>query len=213
MERKDLFMKVILVNGSPREKGCTYTALKEVEKGLNKNGIKTEIFWIGNKPVSGCMGCGSCLKTGKCFIDDRVNEFLEKVPTTDGFIFGTPVHFAASSGMLSSFMDRVFYGRRDLFSNKPASSVVSCRRGGATATIDEINKYFGISNMPIVSSQYWNMVHGNSPEEVVKDEEGMQTMRTLANNMAWLLKCIEAGKNQGIELPEHEKIISTNFIR
>lgn len=206
-------MKVILVNGSPKEKGCTYTALKEVEESLNKNGIETEIFWLGNKPVSGCIGCKSCLKNGKCFMDDKVNEFLAKVPETDGFVFGTPVHFAASSGMLSSFMDRVFYGRRNLFSNKPASSVASCRRGGATATIDEVNKYFGISNMPIVSSQYWNMVHGNTPEEVKKDEEGMQTMRTLGNNMAWLLKSIEAGQKAGIELPKNEPIISTNFIR
>lgn len=205
-------MKVILVNGSPKEKGCTYTALKEVEESLNKNGIETEIFWLGNKPISGCIGCKSCLKNGKCFMDDKVNEFLAKVPETDGFVFGTPVHFAASSGMLSSFMDRVFYGRRNLFSNKPASSVASCRRGGATATIDEVNKYFGISNMPIVSSQYWNMVHGNTPEEVRKDEEGMQTMRTLGNNMAWLLKSIEAGKKAGIELPKNEQIISTNFI-
>lgn len=206
-------MKVILVNGSPKQKGCTYTALKEVEGALNKNGIETEIFWLGAKPMAGCIGCGSCLKSGKCFVDDQVNEFLAKVPRTDGFVFGTPVHFAASSGMLSSFMDRVFYGRRKLFSNKVATAVASCRRGGATATLDEVNKYFQISNMPIVSSQYWNMVHGNKPEEVVKDEEGMQTMRTLGNNMAWLLKCIEAGKNNGVDFPENEDIISTNFIR
>lgn len=206
-------MKVILVNGSPKEKGCTYTALKEVEKQLNKNEIETEIFWIGNKPVSGCLGCGGCLKTGKCVIDDKVNEFLEKAKEADGFVFGSPVHFAASSGMLSSFMDRVFYGRGKLFSNKLASAVVSCRRGGATAAIDEINKYFLMTNMPIVSSQYWNMVHGNTPEEIFKDEEGMQTMRTLGNNMAWLLKCIEAGKKAGIEIPEKEDVIRTNFIR
>ena len=206
-------MKVILVNGSPKEKGCTYIALKEVEKTLNINGIESEIFWIGNRPVSGCIGCGSCIKTGKCFVNDKVNEFLEKVPEADGFVFGSPVHFAAASGMLSSFMDRAFYSRRKLFSNKVGTAVVSCRRGGATVTIDEINKYFGISNMPIVSSQYWNMVHGNTPEEVLKDEEGMQTMRTLGNNMAWLLKSIEAGKNAGIEYPKNEDIISTNFIR
>ena len=199
-------MKVILVNGSPKEKGCTYTALKEVEKELNKNNIQTEIIWLGNKPISGCIGCKNCLKTGKCLL-------LEKVPQTDGFVFGTPVHFAASSGTLSSFMDRLFYGRRSLFSNKLGAAVVSCRRGGATAALDEVNKYFSISNMPVVSSQYWNMVHGNTPEEVVKDEEGMQTMRTLGNNMAWLLKCIEAGKIAGIEEPKREKIISTNFIR
>ena len=206
-------MKVILVNGSPKEKGCTYTALKEVEKQLNKNDIETEIFWIGNKPISGCLGCGGCLKTGKCVIDDKVNEFLEKVEEADGFVFGSPVHFAASSGMLSSFMDRVFYGRGKLFANKVASAVVSCRRGGATAAVDEINKYFLMTNMPIVSSQYWNMVHGNTPEEVLKDEEGMQTMRTLGNNMAWLLKCIKAGKDVGINLPENEDVIRTNFIR
>ena len=206
-------MKVILVNGSPKEKGCTYTALKEVEKQLNKNDIETEIFWIGNKPISGCLGCGGCLKTGKCVIDDKVNEFLGKAKEADGFIFGSPVHFAASSGMLSSFMDRVFYGRGKLFANKVASAVVSCRRGGATAAVDEINKYFLMTNMPIVSSQYWNMVHGNTPEEVLKDEEGMQTMRTLGNNMAWLLKCIKAGKDVGINLPENEDVIRTNFIR
>lgn len=206
-------MKVILVNGSPKEKGCTYTALKEIEKQLNKNDIETEIFWIGNKPVSGCLGCGGCLKTGKCVIDDKVNEFLGKAKEADGFIFGSPVHFAASSGMLSSFMDRVFYGRGKLFANKVASAVVSCRRGGATAAVDEINKYFLMTNMPIVSSQYWNMVHGNTPEEVLKDEEGMQTMRTLGNNMAWLLKCIKAGKEAGISLPENEDVIRTNFIR
>ena len=206
-------MKVILVNGSPKEKGCTYTALKEIEKQLNKNDIETEIFWIGNKPVSGCLGCGGCLKTGKCVIDDKVNEFLGKVKETDGFVFGSPVHFAASSGMLSSFMDRVFYGRGKLFANKVASAVVSCRRGGATAAVDEINKYFLMTNMPIVSSQYWNMVHGNTPEEVLKDEEGMQTMRTLGNNMAWLLKCIKEGEKAGISLPENEDVIRTNFIR
>ena len=206
-------MKVILVNGSPKEKGCTYTALKEVEKQLNKNDIETEIFWIGNKPISGCLGCGGCLKTGRCVIDDKVNEFLGKVKETDGFVFGSPVHFAASSGMLSSFMDRVFYGRGKLFANKVASAVVSCRRGGATAAVDEINKYFLMTNMPIVSSQYWNMVHGNTPEEVLKDEEGMQTMRTLGNNMAWLLKCIKEGEKAGISLPENEDVIRTNFIR
>lgn len=213
-DRKEkIAMKVILVNGSPHEKGCTYTALNEVAESLNKNGIETEMFWLGNKPVAGCIGCGSCLKHCPVFRQDKVNEFLAKVPEADGFIFGTPVHFAASSGMLSSFMDRVFYGRRNLFSNKPASAVASCRRGGATATLDEVNKYFGISNMPVVSSQYWNMVHGTNPEEVLKDEEGMQTMRTLGNNMAWLLKSIEAGKKAGIELPKNEPVVATNFIR
>ena len=206
-------MKVILVNGSFHEKGCTYTALKEVEKSLNQNDIETEIFWLGVKPIAGCIGCGSCIKNGKCFIEDKVNDFLSKVTETDGFVFGSPVHFAATSGALSSFMDRIFYGRRKMFSNKLGAAVVSCRRGGATAALDEINKYFGINNMPIVSSQYWNMVHGSKPEDVLKDEEGMQTMRTLGNNMAWLLKCVEAGKNNGIQTPVNEDVILTNFIR
>lgn len=206
-------MKVILVNGSPHKQGCTYTAITEIKKTLEKNGIETEEFWLGNKPTAGCIGCGNCLETGKCFMDDKVNEFLEKVPEADGFIFGTPVHFASGSGMITSFMDRVFYGRRNLFKNKLAACVVSCRRGGATSTFDQINKYFAMNNMPIVTSQYWNMVHGSKPEDVLKDEEGLQTMRTLANNMSWLLKCIEAGKNAGIKEPENEKIIQTNFIR
>lgn len=206
-------MKVILVNGSPHNQGCTYTALTEIKKTLEKNGIETEDFWLGNKPTAGCIGCGSCIETGKCFVNDKVNEFLEKVPNADGFVFGTPVHFASGSGMITSFMDRAFYGRRKLFKNKLAACVVSCRRGGATSTFDQINKYFAMNNMPIVTSQYWNMVHGSKPEDVLKDEEGMQTMRTLANNMAWLLKCIDAGKNAGIKEPENGKIIQTNFIK
>lgn len=206
-------MKVILINGSPNEKGCTHTALNEMKKIFNKNGIETEIFWLGNKPISGCIGCGNCIKTGKCCINDKVNEFLEKVENTDGFIFGTPVHFASASGMITSFMDRIFYGRRKLFQNKVAAAIVSCRRGGATSTFDQLNKYFAMNNMPIITSQYWNMVHGSKPEDVLKDEEGMQTMRTLANNMVWILECIEAGKKAGVDLPENEKIIMTNFIK
>lgn len=206
-------MKVILVNGSPRARGCTYTALTEVEKALRQNGIDTEIFQVGAKAVQGCIACGKCIKTGKCFVDDVVNEFVSKVPEADGFVFGSPVHYAAASGALTSFMDRAFYGKGHLYRGKPAAAVVSCRRGGASAAFDQINKYFTICQMPIVSSQYWNQVHGNTPEEVMKDEEGMQTMRTLGNNMAWLLKCIEAGREKGITMPEGEKPIKTNFIR
>ena len=206
-------MKVILVNGGPHKDGCTNRALEEVSKTLEKNGIETEIFWLGNKAISGCLGCGGCNNTGKCVIADKVNEFIDKVKETDGFVFGSPVHFAAISGSLSSFMDRVFYGRGNLFANKVAAGVVSCRRGGATAAFDEINKYFFISNMIVVGSSYWNMVHGNTKEQVEKDEEGLQTMRMLGNNMAWILKSIEAGKNAGIELPKKEKSIKTNFIR
>lgn len=206
-------MKVILVNGSPHEKGCTYTALTEVENTLNKEGIETEIMWLGNDPVAGCIGCGACLKSGRCFRNDVVNTFIEKMSQADGFVFGSPVHFASASGELTSFMDRAFYGRGSFVAGKPAAAVVSCRRGGATAAFDQINKYFSISNMPIVTSQYWNQVHGNTPEQVVQDEEGMQTMRTLGMNMAWLLKCIEAGKKAGIDRPEYEKKIATNYIR
>ena len=206
-------MKVLLVNGGPHEKGCTYTALEEVSNTLQKNGIATEIMWLGINPIAGCIGCNACLKTGKCFRGDIVNEFLEKAKETDGFVFGTPVHFASMSGALTSFMDRVFYGRGELFKNKPACGVMSCRRGGASATFDEINKYFAMNSMPIVTSQYWNQVHGTNPEEVRRDEEGMQTMRTLGNNMAWLLKCIDIAKKNGIEYPEKEKQIKTNFIR
>ena len=159
------------------------------------------------------MDAIGCSKTERCVISDKVNEFLDKVSKVDGFVFGSPVHFAGISGMLSSFMDRIFYGRGNLFANKIAAGVVSCRRGGATATFDEINKYFLISNMIVVGSQYWNMVHGNTKEQVERDEEGLQTMRTLGNNMAWLLKSIEEGKKAGIELPEKEENIRTNFIR
>ena len=206
-------MKVILVNGSPHENGCTYTALCEVEKALKANGIETEIFWVGNKPIIGCIGCGACRKLGRCFAVDTVNDLVEKAKSADGFIFGSPVHYASASGAITSFMDRAFYSGGAAFQNKPAANIVSCRRGGASATFDQLNKYFTISNMPIVSSQYWNQVHGNTPEEVLRDEEGLQTMRTLGNNMAWLLKCIEAGKAAGVELPKREEFIRTNFIR
>ncbi len=206
-------MKVILVNGSPHEKGCTYTALCEVETALKNNGIETEIFWVGNKPISGCIGCGACRKLGRCFAIDSVNDFIEKAKSADGFIFGSPVHYAAASGAITSFMDRAFYSGGKFLKGKPAANIVSCRRGGASATFDQLNKYFTINNMPIVSSQYWNQVHGNTPEQVKQDEEGLQTMRTLGNNMAWLLKCIEAGKASGVNFPECEEPIRTNFIR
>lgn len=206
-------MKVLLVNGSPHANGCTYTALCEVAGALETQGIETEIFQVGTKSISGCLGCAACIKTGKCVIDDVVNEFVEKAKEADGFVFGSPVHFASASGALTSFMDRAFYGKGAVFANKPAAAIMSCRRGGATATLDQLIKYFTISNMPVVSSQYWNMVHGNTPDEVRQDLEGMQTMRTLGVNMAWLLKCIEAGKAAGIELPQREAKVATNFIR
>lgn len=206
-------MKVLLLNGSPKANGCTYTALCEVAGALEKNGIETEIVQVGMTPIAGCIGCGACMRTGKCFMEDGVNEFVEKAKQADGFVFGTPVHYAAASGAVTSFLDRAFYGKSAAFAGKPGAAIVSCRRGGAASAFDQLNKYFTISNMPIVSSQYWNQVHGNTPEQVRCDEEGMQTMRTLGNNMAWLLKCIEAGKKAGITFPEREPAIATNFIR
>lgn len=206
-------MKVILVNGSPREKGCTYTALCEVAEALEKNGIETEIFQVGAKPIAGCIGCNVCLKNGRCFVDDPVNEFVEKAKTADGFVFGSPVHYAAASGAITSFLDRAFYGKGNVFAGKPGAAVVSCRRGGAASAFDQLNKYFTINSMPVVSSQYWNQVHGNTPDEVRQDAEGLQTMRTLGSNMAWLLKCIQAGVAAGITFPEREPAMKTNFIR
>lgn len=207
-------MKVMLVNGSPHEKGCTYTALAEAKKVFKENGIEAEIFWIGNKPISGCIGCGTCRKIGKCCIDsDRVNEFVETAKSADGFIFGSPVHYASAGGAITSFMDRAFYSGGAAFCGKPAASIASCRRGGASATFDQLNKYFTINCMPVVSSNYWNQVHGSTPEEVLRDEEGVQTVQILANNMSWLLKCIELGNRNNIPFPKPSAKIKTNFIR
>ena len=206
-------MKVLLVNGSPKEKGCTYTALAEIAKELDKNGIESEIFQIGNKAIGGCMGCGACSKLGKCVQQDVVNTAIDKFLSADGFVFGSPVHYAAASGGITSFLDRMFYICGKKLADKPGAAIVSCRRGGASSAFDQLNKYFTISNMPIVSSQYWNMVHGNTPEEVMCDEEGVQTMRILGRNMAWLLKCIHHGAENGINKPEPEAKIKTNYIR
>lgn len=206
-------MKVLLVNGSPHPKGCTYTALCEVASTLEKNGIETEIFQLGAKPVSGCRGCNKCFELGRCIIDDSVNEFVTKADEFDGFVFGSPVHYASASGAITSFMDRVFFSGGSTFAFKPGAVVVSCRRGGSTAALDQLMKYLTISNMPVVSSQYWNMVHGHTPDEVRQDEEGLHTMRTLGHNMAWLLQCIDTGKQAGYSQPKREEKIWTNFIR
>ena len=209
-------MKVLLVNGSPHKDGCTYTALSEVAKELNKEGVETEIFWIGIKPISGCIACHKCSEIKKCVFNDVVNEFAEKAKKADGFIFGTPVHYAAASGAMTSFMDRLFYSTfsdPNIFRLKPAATVVSARRAGTTATFEQLNKYYTMTQMPVISSRYWNMVHGSNPEEVKKDEEGIQIMRILGKNMAYYLKCIEAGKEKGINPPNMEKITFTNFIR
>jgi multimeric flavodoxin WrbA len=213
----DMRMKVLLVNGSPHKEGCTYTALTEVAKTLNEEGIDTDIFWIDIKPLAGCIACKKCAKTGLCAFDDRVNDFLDIAKDADGFIFGSPVHYAAASGAIASFMDRVFYANlqsgKQSFYLKPAAAVISARRAGTTATFDQLNKYFTISEMPIISSCYWNMVHGAKPEDVEKDLEGLQTMRILARNMAFFLKCKETGIKTGVPLPIREEKIFTNFIR
>lgn len=208
-------MKVLLVNGSPHEKGCTYTALSEIKKTLESENIEAEIFHIGTNPVRGCIGCGGCAKNnGKCvFNDDVVNEIIEKAKTSDAFVFGSPVHYAAPAGALCAVLDRVFYAGSSNFKYKPGAAIVSCRRSGTTAAVDCLNKYFTISNMPVVSSCYWNMVHGSKPEDVLKDEEGLQIMRGIGHNMAWLLKCIELGEKNGISHPVPEAKIRTNFIK
>lgn len=207
-------MKVLLFNGSPRAQGCTYTALCEIAKVLNAQGIDTEILQIGNKPVQDCIGCGGCVNKGKCvFADDCVNEWIEKAKTADGFVFGTPVYYAHPSGRILSVMDRLFYAGGKNFAHKPGAVIASARRAGTSATLDAISKHLTINQMPVISSTYWNMVHGNTPAEVVQDGEGMETMRNIGENMAWILRCIEAGKQAGICAPLTAKTVKTNFIR
>ena len=206
-------MQVLLVNGSPHAKGCTFTALSEIAAELEKQGIGSQIFQLGTQPIAGCIGCGACRKTGRCFRDDKVNEALALVPEFDGFVFGSPVYYASASGQLESFLDRLFFSGSSLFANKPGAAVVSCRRGGASAAFEQINKYFGMNNMPVVTSIYWNQVHGNTPDEVRQDAEGLQTMRQLARNMAWMLRCFEAAKGAGERPPEKEPVTRTNFMR
>lgn len=210
-------MKVLLLNGSPHERGCTHRALLEVGKNLEAEGIQTAFFWIGKAPIIGCQGCGGCAKAGKCVFSDGVNDFVAFAKEADGFVFGAPVHYAAAAGGITAFLDRAFYSASSagaqVFRLKPAAAIVSARRAGTTAALDQLNKYFTISQMPIISSRYWNMVHGNTPAEVEQDLEGMQVMRFLGRNMAYFLKCIEAGRKAGVPLPREEGRIATNFIR
>jgi multimeric flavodoxin WrbA len=205
-------MKVVLVNGSPNKAGCTYTGLSIIKKQLAENGVDAEIFQVGNKPVTGCIGCRSCQKTRKCvFNNDLVNTVAEELRKADGIILGSAVHFASASGAATSFFDRLFYSVGfNTLRLKFGAAIVSCRRGGASATFDQLNKYFTISQMPVVSSCYWNSIHGFTPEDVLKDEEGVRVMRTLANNMAYLIKCKNAA---ALPLPEELPPVMTNFIR
>lgn len=211
-------MKVLLLNGSPHSNGSTNRALQEVAETLEKEGIQTEIFQIGINPVSGCRACHACTKLKRCVIDDKVNEFVEKAREADGFVFGSPVHYGSAGGSITSFLDRAFFsvflsGRGEIFKHKPGTAVACARRSGTTATLDQLNKYFTISEMPVISGRYWNMVHGYDAKDVEQDLEGLQNMRILARNFAWHLKCHEAGKKAGIEMPKQEEIVFTNFIR
>ena len=193
-------MKVILFNGSRREDGCTYTALNLVAEELGANGIETEIFWVGGRALTGEM-------------DEMVSEAVDKMRSADGVVFGSPVYYASASGEITAFLDRFYWQGEKYLRFKPAAAVVSARRAGTTAALDALNKYITYAQQPVITSRYWNMVHGSSPEEVLKDDEGVQVMRTLGRNMAWILKSIEAGKNAGVRQPEPEKKIFTNFIR
>ena len=206
-------MKVLMVNGSAHQKGNTFLSLEEVGKALKEEGIDYEIFQLGGGPIRDCIGCGQCSEKGCVFADDKVNEFVAKAKEADGFVFGTPVYYAHPSGRVLSFLDRVFYSSGRSMAFKPGASVAVARRGGTTASFDVMNKYFGISQMPVAGSTYWNLVHGCTPGEAAMDEEGLQTMRNLGRNMAWMLKCLEAGKEQGISLPKTERGNQTTFIR
>lgn len=210
-------MKTLLINGSPNEHGCTYTALCEVAEALNREGIETEILWIGNGPIRGCIGCGGCARLGKkrcAFGEDKVNEALTIMEGCDGLVIGSPVHYASAGGAITSFMDRMFYAGGSTLRSKVGAVVVSARRAGTTAAIDQLNKYFSICGMPVAPSQYWPMVHGNTPEQVRQDEEGLQIMRTLGRYMAYMIKSFALAREHGIlpPAPEAERKV-TNFIR
>lgn len=206
-------MKVLMLNGSSHINGTTMAALTEVEKALEEDGIEYEIFQIGGGPIADCLGCGQCTESGCIFSDDAVNAFVEKAKAADGYIFGTPVYYAHPSGRIQSFLDRVFYSSGKHFAHKPGASVAVARRGGTATTFDVLNKYFGITQMITVGSTYWNQVHGRNAEDAAKDLEGMQTMRNLGHNMAWVLKCLEAGKEKGLVPPTADRSNQTNFIR
>lgn len=207
-------MNVLLINGSPNKEGCTFTALTEVASTLQKQGVDTHILHIGKKAVQGCIACYKCKQeggNGRCaFKDDLYNEALERAQWADGLIVGSPVYYAGPNGSVCALLDRLFFSGGAHLTNKPGAAVASCRRGGGTATFDRLNKYFTINQMPVVTSQYWNLVHGNTPDETRQDAEGLQTMRTLANNMAWMLQTIKASP---LPRPEREPWIRTNFIR
>lgn len=211
-------MKVLLFNGSPHKDGATYAALGEISKTLKEERVESDIYHIGAKSIEPCMACRACAKLGKCVIDDKVNEFVEYAKDFDGFILASPVYYAAAAGGAVSFLNRAFFsasmsGRKEIFSHKPGAAVANARRAGTSAALDQLNKYFTISQMPIISGRYWNMTHGHNAADVLEDKEGIQNLRILARNMAYYLKCIEAGKKAGVEAPKQEETIFTDFIR
>lgn len=205
-------MKVLLINGSPHQDGCTNFALETIKTQLKEEGVEADIIQVGHLQIHGCIACGVCHKGSKCVFDDIVNEVALKVKEYDGLIVGSPVYYASPNGTLISFLDRLFYSNKE-FAFKPAAAITSARRAGTTSSMEVINKYFSIMQMPIISSSYWNMVHGNNKEEAMQDKEGIQTMQNLAKNMAWILKSIKAAEKEGITHHKDEKIIRTNFIR
>ena len=206
-------MKVLMISGSPHKEGCTRLALREMERVFSAEGIETELIEVGAGPVSGCTACGACKKTGDCVIDDAVNEAINKLGAADALVVATPVHYASPAGALLAFLDRMFYAGGPKFAHKPAAALASARRAGTTASIDVINKYFTISQMPVVSSTYWNQLYGSCQADAAQDAEGLQTARNLAGNMAWLMKCIAAGEAAGVTPPASERGNVTNFIR
>lgn len=211
-------MKVLLFNGSTHKEGCTFTALSEIQKTLKEECVDSEIYQLGSEPIAACKACRACAKLGKCVINDKVNDFLDYAREFDAFVFGAPVYYAAVAGGAVSFLNRAFFaafmsGRGDIFMHKPGAAIANARRAGTTATLDQLNKYFTITQMPIISGRYWNMTHGHTPEDIRQDLEGMQNLRILARNMAYYLKCIEAGKNAGLQLPKQEETVYTDFIR
>ncbi len=210
--------KVLLVNAGPHKAGCTNRALEEVADALREEGMATEALWVGNKPVASCLACRRCDKLGRCVIDDRVNDFIALAPTCDGIVLGSPVHFGAATGAASAFFDRAFYAllrssEGNALRMKVGAAVTSCRRAGNTATIDQLNRYFQLMQMPIATSSYWNIVHGATPADVEKDAEGLRTMRNLGHNMAFLIKAIRSADQAGIRPAPPEPTIYTNFIR
>ena len=206
-------MKVLLLNSSTHKNGCTALALNRIAKVLKAEGVDSELWWLGTEPVRDCAACNACSRLSKCAFDDgKVNEFTALARVCDGFVFGTPVYYAHPTGRILSFLDRAFYSATDAFRQKPGAAIASARRAGTTASLDVLNKYFTIAQMPVISSTYWNMVHGRDASDAEQDLEGLQTMENLARNMAWILKSIEAGKIAGIEKPDNPKKIFTNFI-